>query len=171
MIGSSLGVLFSSIEMVFIHMDVLMFIGLVTMLFSLELFFAAYNFRWKEVRFLVLICICEMIANIVVGMYLILMREDHCQVAYNFNQCFIFSAIYGVVIIVCGAVIYGLSAVLAYYFYRLFSSNEVRGLRSMDNHIFDENDLLKEIEDFDRIKKPSDIHMGNQIVQSPIAVL
>ena len=102
-------------------------------------------------------------------MYLILMREDHCQVAYNFNQCFIFSAIYGVVIIVCGAVIYvsflpatdrkGLSAVLAYYFYRLFSSNEVRGLRSMDNHIFDENDLLKEI------------HMGNQIVQSPIAVL
>ena len=109
------------------------------------------------------------------------MREDHCQVAYNFNQCFIFSAIYGVVIIVCGAVIYvsflritdrkGLSAVLAYYFYRLFSSNEVRGLRSMDNHIFDENDLLKEIEVFDRIKKPSDIHMGNQIVQSPIAVL
>ena len=109
------------------------------------------------------------------------MREDHCQVAYNFNQCFIFSAIYGVVIIVCGAVIYvsflaasyrkGFSAVLAYYFYRLFSSNEVRGLQSIDNHIFDENDLLKEIEDFDRIKKPSDIHMGNQVIQSPIAVL
>lgn len=30
---------------------------------------------------------------------------------------------------------------------------------------------MKEIEDFDRLKKPSDIHLGNQITQSPIAVL
>lgn len=34
------------------------------------------------------------------------MREVHCEVATNYDQCFVFSALYGAVIIVSGAVIY-----------------------------------------------------------------
>lgn len=34
------------------------------------------------------------------------MREVHCEVATNYDQCFAFSAMYGAVIIVSGAVIY-----------------------------------------------------------------
>ena len=36
--------------MVFIHMDILMVIGLSTFFISLELFFSAYNFLWKEIH-------------------------------------------------------------------------------------------------------------------------
>lgn len=36
--------------MIFIHMDILMVIGLSTFFISLELFFSAYNFLWKEVH-------------------------------------------------------------------------------------------------------------------------
>ena len=34
------------------------------------------------------------------------MREVHCEVATNYDQCFVFSALYGGVIIVSGSVIY-----------------------------------------------------------------
>ncbi|KAK8794972.1 hypothetical protein WA588_003823, partial [Blastocystis sp. NMH] len=168
MISASLGVLFSSIEMIFIHMDILMVIGLSTFFISLELFFSAYNFLWKEVHRLIPLCLVAMIANIVVGLYLILMREVHCEVATNYDQCFAFSAMYGAVIIVSGAVIYGFSAVLAYYFYRLFPTSETRGLQLIENHIFNEEDLMRRVEQYDHMKRPSELHVG---VQNPLSVL
>ena len=57
---------------------------------------------------------------------------------------------------------------LAYYFYRLFPTSETRGLQLIENHIFNEEDLMRRVEQYDHMKRHSALHVG---VQNPLSVL
>ena len=47
--------MFSSVQILFIHMDQMLFLGVISLFVNLETFFAAYNFSYKEVRFVIFV--------------------------------------------------------------------------------------------------------------------
>ena len=93
----------------------------------METYFAAYNYRWKTIR---IVCISYIDNNYLVnsssffvitlqvviygfinysgfiGLFLILWREEYCDIARNVEECETTTIVYGITSLACGIVLY-----------------------------------------------------------------
>ncbi|KAK8831824.1 hypothetical protein WA577_001882 [Blastocystis sp. JDR] len=159
MIISSVSALFAVIQIIFIHTDWIAAAGMVSLFVSLESFFAASNFQWKELRFLIPLNLVMMAVDVLLALFLILLRVEHCNIASNYGECYLVSVVYGFFMLVGGVLVHGLLAVLEYYFYRLFPTGEAGGMQIVDTHLFNEEDLMKRVEEYDNMKRVTELHL------------
>ena len=103
------------------------------------------------------------------SLFLILLRVEHCNIASNYGECYLVSVVYGFFMLVGGVLVHvclrvgihekGLLAVLEYYFYRLFPTGEAGGMQIVDTHLFNEEDLMKRVEEYDNMKRVTELHL------------